>query len=210
MTEDRPAPLRQHSGSQALALSFDDGPDPHWTPRLLDTLRDLEVRATFFPISARARSHPELVRRTLREGHGVGLHGALHLRHPHCPADLLAVDTRLAVAWLAVEDLRLWRPPYGLCAAPTRRLAAEYGLELIGWSVDTNDWRASSTVSAMLAHSAPQIGPGAVVLMHDGIGPGPESGTDAVRSSCAPTLDLVGQLVAESRARGLSLAPISE
>ena len=199
----------ERSGSAAVALTFDDGPDPHSTPRLLDLLAELDVPATFFPISARARAHREIVQRMLEQGHRVGLHGALHLRHSTFPDDLLELDTRLAIEWLAHEDLRLWRPPWGLCTDTTRALAARHGLTLVGWTLDSGDWQRGRGAAEMLADLAPRLCPGAVILMHDGVGPGRRDPDGGVRDDCESTLELVPALVAEIRAAGLSVGPIS-
>ncbi len=190
----------------AVALTFDDGPDPRWTPLLLDTLAELRVPATFFPISARARAHPEIVSRIRDEGHEVGLHGALHLDHRRYPRDLLEYDTSLALELLGEPRPRLWRLPYGHLAPTSVHLARRHGLTLVPWSADTEDWRASSDVASMLAKVRPALRDGAVILMHDGIGPGDPRST---RKSCASTLELLPALVGELRRLGLepSLLP---
>jgi SAM-dependent methyltransferase len=200
--------VRKESGSSAIALSFDDGPDPRWTLPLLDILAQLEVRATFFPISSRARAHPEIIERMLADGHVVGLHGAFHLAHSSYPDDMLESDTRLAIEWLGVEDLRLWRPPGGGVTATTRRIAAENGLVLQGWSLSAADWIDGHASEAMLARLAPRLAEGAVILMHDALGPGERDGSPGIRDSCQPTLELVPLLVAEIRAKGLTPGPI--
>ena len=200
--------MREESGSAAVALSFDDGPDPEVTTALLDTLAELEVRASFFPISSRAREYPEIVVRMLEEGHTVGLHGAFHLKHSIYPDDLLAADTRLALEWLGHEDVRLWRPPHGIATETTRRLAAEHGLVLQGWSLSSADWIEGHTSEQMFERLAPRLKAGGVIDMHDALGPGKRGGSPSLRSSCRPTLELVPRLVEELRARGLSLDAI--
>jgi peptidoglycan/xylan/chitin deacetylase (PgdA/CDA1 family) len=200
--------MREESGSAAVALSFDDGPDPDVTTALLDMLAELEVRASFFPISSRAREHPEIVARMLEEGHAVGLHGAFHLKHSIYPDDLLAADTRLALKWLGHEDVRLWRPPHGIATETTRRLAAEHGLVLQGWSLSSADWIEGHTSEQMFERLAPRLRAGGVIDMHDAIGPGKRAGSPSLRSSCQPTLELIPRLVEEIRARELSLDAI--
>jgi peptidoglycan/xylan/chitin deacetylase (PgdA/CDA1 family) len=200
--------MREDSGSAAVALSFDDGPDPNVTVALLDILAELDVRATFFPISSRAREHPAIIARMLEEGHVVGLHGAFHLKHSIYPDDLLATDTRLAIEWLGNDGVRLWRPPHGLATDATRRLAAEHDLVLQGWSLSSADWIEGHTSQAMFERLAPRLKAGAVIDMHDAIGPGKRSGSPSLRSSCRPTLELVPRLVAEARTQGLSLGAI--
>jgi peptidoglycan/xylan/chitin deacetylase (PgdA/CDA1 family) len=201
--------MREGSGSAAVALSFDDGPDPGVTVSLLDTLAELDVRATFFPISARAREHPEIIARMLEEGHVVGLHGAFHLKHSIYPDDVLAADTRLAIEWLGNDDLRLWRPPHGVATDTTWRLAVEHDLVLQGWSLSGADWIDGHTSEAMFERLAPRLKAGAVIDLHDAIGPGKRGGSPSLRSSCQPTLELVPRLVAEIREQGLSLGAIT-
>jgi peptidoglycan/xylan/chitin deacetylase (PgdA/CDA1 family) len=156
-----------------LALTFDDGPDPVWTGPLLDLLASRGARATFFPIADRAAAAPQLIERMLAEGHTVGLHCLEHVRHSQRDAAWLARDTSRALGLLASVGVEptLWRTPWGDTAAWSADVAAEHGLALVGWSVDTHDWRGDSA-EAMFAATRSALAPGAIVLAHDGIGPG--------------------------------------
>ncbi|HEY2638000.1 MAG TPA: polysaccharide deacetylase family protein, partial [Solirubrobacteraceae bacterium] len=129
--------------SATLTLTFDDGPDPTWTPRLLDALAAAGARATFFPLSPRAKENPELIARMLKEGHEVGLHGWGHLRHPDCTRAEIEADTDRALLALAEVGARprRWRLPWGEAAPFTAEVAADRALEIVGWTADTNDWR---------------------------------------------------------------------
>ncbi len=177
-----------------VALTFDDGPDARWTPRVLDELERAGVTATFFVLSCRAAYHRELVARMVAQGHTVGLHGNLHLRHDEHPGE---TDTAEALALLAPHRPRLWRPPHGIITDTTRALAAEHGLQLVLWSIDTVDWQAGQTAPGMLERVVPQLTPGAVVLMHDAIGPG------ARRDTPQATAELVAPLVEAIRSQGM-------
>jgi peptidoglycan/xylan/chitin deacetylase (PgdA/CDA1 family) len=187
-----------------FSLTFDDGPDPVWTAAVLDALARAGARATFFVLGQAAERYPELVRRALDEGHAVELHGHAHLRHPAHPAAEVAADLDRALE--ALHGLgatpRLWRVPWGDLADHTPALAEAHGLELAGWSADTHDWRGDEA-AAMLADIEPQLAVGAIVLAHDGLGPG------AQRTGCEETVALIGPLVAAARARGLEPGPIS-
>ncbi len=185
-----------------IALTFDDGPHPVWTPLLLDALAGARARATFFPLSPRAAAYPELIERMLVDGHAVGLHGCAHLKHPECSAEAVAADTERALAAFA-EAPRLWRLPYGMAAPWSADLAAEHGLEIVGWTHDTHDWRGDAARS-MLAAALPALVPGAIVLAHDGLGPGVR------RSNCEETVALVGPLLAAARSRGLDPVTVDE
>lgn len=157
----------------ALALTFDDGPDEEWTPRLLDALAAAGARATFFPIAPRAAAHPHLIAQMLAAGHTVGLHCDDHARHSERDRDWLVADTERALDRLRAVGVTpsLWRTPWGDVAPWTAEVAAEHGLRVIGWTVDTHDWR-GDTAQEMYAATRPGLRPGAIVLAHDGIGPG--------------------------------------
>lgn len=186
------------------ALTFDDGPDPSWTPRILDALRRADARATFFVIAPLALEHPHLVHAALGAGHGVELHCAEHVRHTHRSRREVEADTHeglRALRSLGVEP-RLWRPPWGVLAPWTEEVAAGFGLKLAPWSADTHDWR-GDTAPKMLRRVEPLLGPGAIVLMHDALGPGVR------RDGCEETVALVGDLVVRLRSIGCEPAPLA-
>ncbi len=156
-----------------MMLTFDDGPDPVWTPRLLDVLAAGGARATFFPIARRAAEHPDLIARMRAEGHEIGLHCDEHVRHSTQTEAWLIADTERALERLA--DLGVtpthWRTPWGDTAPFTREVADAHGLTLTGWTVDTHDWRGDSAAT-MFAATRDGLVEDAIVLAHDGIGPG--------------------------------------
>lgn len=189
---------------QTLSLTFDDGPDPVWTPRLLDALADAGARATFFPIAGMAAAHPGLVARMLDEGHAVGLHCDEHVRHSSRDAAWGQADTARALQRLGDVGVRpaLWRTPWGDSAPWTASVAAEHGLRIVGWSVDTHDWRGDGA-REMLAATRPRLRPQAVVLAHDGIGPG------ARRSDARETVAFASLAAEHAAAHGLVLTFLS-
>jgi peptidoglycan/xylan/chitin deacetylase (PgdA/CDA1 family) len=186
-----------------VALTFDDGPDRTWTPPLLELLRALDVRATFFPITPRAAAAPELLARIRDDGHTVGLHCHEHLRHSRRDIDWLRADTRAALDELAPAGVRpiLWRTPWGDTAPWTPTVAREHQLRLVGWTADTHDWRGDSA-EQMLEETRGQLVDGSIVLAHDGVGPG------ARRAGAAETIRYVELATAHARACGLSLEPL--
>ncbi len=156
-----------------IALTYDDGPDPVWTPRLLDVLARVGARATFFPMAPRAAAQPALIARMRAEGHVIGLHCHEHVRHTERDEGWARRDVERALAELDSAGVRpeLWRTPYGVRAEWTGTIAAERGLALVGWTADTHDWRGDS-VAEMRAALAEELVKEAVVLAHDGLGPG--------------------------------------
>ena len=188
--------------SSGVALTFDDGPDPVWTPRVLDVLRRVEARATFFAIAPLALEHPSVVSAVLEAGHAVEFHCTDHVRHTYLSRREIEADTREGLRMLrslGVEP-RFWRPPWGVLALWTEEVAKDFGLRLAPWSADTRDWR-GDTAREMLRNVEPLLGSGEVVLMHDGLGPG------ALRTSCEETVALVEPLVA--RLRSMGCEPVS-
>jgi peptidoglycan/xylan/chitin deacetylase (PgdA/CDA1 family) len=188
----------------ALALTFDDGPDPVWTPRLLDLLRTVGARATFFPIAARAADHAGIVARIHAEGHIIGLHCDQHVRHSERDAEWLEHDTDDALRRLAAVAVRptLWRTPWGDTAPWSGGIARARGLRLVGWTVDTHDWRGDSAAE-MFQATRDALTDGAIVLAHDGLGPG------ARRESVEATLEYVMLVGVHAREHSLGLEALT-
>jgi peptidoglycan/xylan/chitin deacetylase (PgdA/CDA1 family) len=157
----------------SLALTFDDGPDERVTPRLLDLLGRAGARATFFPIAPCAAAHPGLITRMLSEGHTVGLHCDQHVRYSLHDEAWCARDADRALSRLHALGAApaLWRTPWGDTPAWVESVAGHRGLRLVGWTADSHDWRGDSA-EEMFAATAASLTEGAVVLAHDGIGPG--------------------------------------
>jgi peptidoglycan/xylan/chitin deacetylase (PgdA/CDA1 family) len=187
-----------------VALTFDDGPDPVWTPRLLALLARVGARATFFPIAPRAAAQPELIARMLAEGHSIGLHCNEHVRHSTREIDWGRRDTARALDRLSELGVTpsLWRTPWGDVAPWSEVVAEEFGLRIVGWTVDTHDWRGDSATD-MFTASRGSLGPSAIVLAHDGIGPG------ARRADAEQTLEFVTLAAAQARRRGLKLEALT-
>lgn len=186
------------------ALTFDDGPDPEWTPRILEALDRTGVHATFFVIAPLAVEHHDIVVAACKAGHEVALHCTEHTRHTRRSRREVEDDTREGLEMLSsigVEP-QLWRPPWGVLAPWTQEVAEEFGLRLAHWSADTHDWRGDAAPE-MLRLVEPLLGPGSVVLMHDGLGPG------ARRTGCDETVALVEPLVARLRSLGCEPATLT-
>jgi peptidoglycan/xylan/chitin deacetylase (PgdA/CDA1 family) len=189
-----------HRPAAPMALTFDDGPDPAWTPLVLDALARARARATFFVVVPRARRHPSLLARMREEGHDVGFHCTEHVRHDAMTSWEIEADVESGLTALG-DQAHLWRTPWGVVTPATREAARKRGMTLVGWTADTEDWR-GDTPQQMLGRVEEKLLPQAVVLMHDGIGPG------ALRDGCATTVDVIGPLVSLARSRGLDPGPL--
>ena len=187
-----------------LSLTFDDGPDAVWTSAVLRALDRAQVAATFFVVAGAARGAARVVAAIAQAGHSVQLHCHRHVRHTALDEDEIERDARLALEILGSAGARpkLWRPPWGESTAATHDVARRLGLELVGWDIDTHDWRGDSAES-MLARVHPRIPAGGSVLMHDGLGPG------ARRSGCENTVALIRPLVRAAVERGIAIAPLA-
>jgi peptidoglycan/xylan/chitin deacetylase (PgdA/CDA1 family) len=185
-----------------ISLTFDDGPDPVWTPLVLEALAGAGASATFFVVAPRARRYPSLLARMRDEGHDVAFHCTQHVRHDAMTREEIQADLEAGLLTLG-RSVRYWRTPWGMLTPATRNVAREHRLKLVGWTADTEDWRGGRH-SGMLDRVEGRILPEAIVLMHDGVGPG------ATRDGCAGTVDLVGPLVSLARSRGLEPGPLGE
>jgi peptidoglycan/xylan/chitin deacetylase (PgdA/CDA1 family) len=176
-----------------VVLTFDDGPEPGGTDRVLSALAEAGATATFFVLLTRVRRYPSLLDEVLAAGHEVALHGVDHRALPTLPPDEVARLVRAGRAEL--EDatgrpVRWFRPPYGRQTFRNWRAVTGAGLVPVLWGPTTWDWKDVS-VAERVAKSQQGIRPGAIVLAHDGFA-GP---ADGACDGPPPVLDR-GELIA--------------
>jgi len=153
-----------------LAITFDDGPHPKNTPRLLDMLKERGLKATFYVIGQNVVLYPEIMQRIVAEGHEIGNHSYTHAALTKCsPAKVTeeVSKTNDAIMQSCGVKPTTIRPPYGATnASITKRLNDEFGLTVVMWSVDPLDWkiRKASHVSGHILQNAKS---GGIVLAHD-------------------------------------------
>jgi peptidoglycan/xylan/chitin deacetylase (PgdA/CDA1 family) len=194
-------PIIPPAAAHEVALTFDDGPNPIWTPQALSDLQAAGMHATFFPIGTHVQTYPALVRQEWQAGMAIGNHT---LRHNHLLlAKPLAVRANLAQAatilTAAMGDPCLWlfRPPYGVLA-PNSGVANEIrseGYVIVNWDTEGHDWtRPGAAVIAqrVIAH----LHPGAIILLHDGA-------PDGEVQDRSQTVQALPQILAALLARGL-------
>jgi peptidoglycan-N-acetylglucosamine deacetylase len=189
---------------QPLTLTFDDGPDPVWTPEVLKALQRFGVKGTFFLVGEKVKETPWLASAISAAGHEIGLHCHRHIRHSDLTEREIDRDTHAALEVFAQVGVtpEYWRTPWGVCTQASFRVAERHGLKLVRWSIETYDWRGRKA-SAMFNRVARRLAEGQVVLMHDAVGPG------ALRQGCKETVLLVTSLLNFARARGLQVGPLS-
>src|SRR3954471_19659195 len=150
----RSAPRLRVAAAGSFALTFDDGPDERFTPQVLDVLAAHGAIATFFVVGASARRHPELIRRIVAEGHGLGSHTWSHPELDGLPTARLLAECargRLAVQRIAGTRVRAYRPPKGHWDARGAAVARALSLQPWLWTLDPSDWRADATADGILA-----------------------------------------------------------
>jgi peptidoglycan/xylan/chitin deacetylase (PgdA/CDA1 family) len=159
-------------GDRTLCLTFDDGPNPSDTPRLLDVLRRHAVPAVFFLLGQRAIEHPELVRAIVADGHALGNHSMRHDDLSGAPKERIEAElreTNEAIQAAAGDaSVSFFRAPYGRWGH-TAEVAASLGMLPVGWRLDVVDW-APPGADVLVERLRTGVTPGAIVLLHDGGG----------------------------------------
>ncbi|NKI22495.1 polysaccharide deacetylase family protein [Paenibacillus dendritiformis] len=157
-------------GLRRVALTFDDVPDNRITPLVLDILREHNIRATFFLVGSRAKAHPDLVRRIVREGHIIGNHS---YSHPlMTKLSLPAFEQQVKDAERVIEEIigykpRFYRPPFGEINEEQLKWAGDHGYLVVNWDVDSNDWRGLNA-REVYNNVINAVRPGSIVLQHAG------------------------------------------
>lgn len=160
---------------RVVALTFDDGPDPEYTPRVLDLLAEHDAVATFCMVGSRVRAHPELVGEVADAGMRLCNHTVHHderlARRPPAAIEKELVEASAALRAAAGADAPVdyFRAPGGNWSPPLRHTAARYGMRPLAWSVDPRDWSRPG-VPAIVAAVERDVRPGSVILLHDGGG----------------------------------------
>jgi len=161
---------RGNTDRRLIAITFDDGPHPTHTPRLLDMLRDRNVKATFYVVGTNARAYPGILRRMVAEGHEVANHSYNHPNLSNMSPDAVRKelqDTHDAILQATGVNAQTFRPPYGALTQNQRAwIKRDFGYPTVLWDVDPQDWRRpGSSVVANRVLSATK--PGSIILLHD-------------------------------------------
>lgn len=175
----------------AVALTFDDGPNPDATPRILDELARRDVRATFFVLGRHGNMWPELVSRIVKEGHALGNHGfyhrKLHFRSPAYVRRDLGMGTEAIERASGVRP-SLFRAPHGFRSPWVTAIAQEFGQATIGWSLGVWDSDRPG-FEAIANRTVVGARPGDIVLLHDGDGYDPQGDRQQTANAIPRILD---------------------
>lgn len=203
-TPPKTAYMRGDPRHRTIALTFDDGPDTVYTPRILDVLKQNGAHATFYLVGSRARAHPDLVRRIIREGHEIGNHTLNHANlsklSPEQVRREMAEANRILEA-LAGKPVTTFRPPYGNATAAVESQARALGYRLVLWDIDSLDWKKGVTARGVLDNVLPSARNGGIVLQHSAGGKGED---------LSNTVEALPLLIKTLRGQGYRLVTISE
>ncbi len=198
---------RGPTDSAAVALTFDDGPDPRWTPRILAALEQAGARATFFFLATAMEAHPALTREVAAR-HQIGTHLYDHSLAPMAGPEVFAAE--LARVFAVHEAVLGERPtalrfPHGHAGKIGRALLASHGLRAYHWTFSSEDARAHDG-ARVAARVAPRLAPGCIVLLHDGRGPGSTQGPGHREATVAA----MPPILAAMAARGLAAVTLAQ
>ena len=180
--------IRSFVASDTVAITFDDGPDPKYTPALLEVLDQYAAKATFFVIGTHAEAYPSILDEIKDRGHALGNHS-----YSHPSFSLLSLRQRISEirkCERAIGSVRrkLFRPPYGHSSGLSPLIASLLGYDTVCWSVDAQDWE-NENVAWMFERLKQQTTGGSVILLHDRL----ETATDRKYFDRGPMLKLTAR-----------------
>lgn len=174
----RPVPIEivhmPESGGKAVNITIDDGPDPTWTPKVLEVLKQNDVKAVFCVIGPQAKAHPELIQQIVAAGHRLCDHSMTHdtgmdkKPEVYQSQEILDAQRMIEEASGGVK-VQYWRAPGGAFTPFNRKLAAAHGMRPLGWNVDSKDFEKPG-VSTIVSTVKKEVAGGPTLLFHDGGG----------------------------------------
>ena len=193
-------------GEHQIAITFDDGPDPRWTPKILDILKAVNVKAAFFLVGVNAERYPGLVRRIVNEGHEIGNHTYYHPNLALCWPEHIRLElnaTQFLLETITGRATTLFRPPYAADTSPTQlseltplRIAEDLSYLVVLESIDPQDW-AKPGADTILQRVKQQRRDGSIILLHD-------AGGDR-----SQTVEALPRILEWLHTRGDSVVPLS-
>ncbi|MDD2443878.1 MAG: polysaccharide deacetylase family protein [Desulfotomaculaceae bacterium] len=196
---------RAPKGNGKVALTFDDGPDPRYTPQILDVLSLYQVKACFFVVGSKARNQPELVRRIVREGHEIGNHGLGHkvlwLLGPCATVREIAGANRI-IEEITGEGVRLYRPAWGLFNIFSIYYCRLKALQVVLWTYMSWDWVKRATPESITRKVFDRVRDGTILVLHDS-----DSTPGAAEGGSARVVAALPHILDGLKQRGLQVAP---
>lgn len=154
---------------KVFALTFDDGPDPSYTPKILRILKEKKAPATFFMVGQMVRAHAPTGKLVAQAGHPIGGHSWTHPMRTKSPVMEIERTNAMLKEKLNVVPT-MFRPPYGILKNGLAREASKHSEDVILWSADSSDWKRGSSAASIKNNVLRSLTPGGIALMHDGGG----------------------------------------
>lgn len=158
----------KNTAQKGILLTFDDGPNPEYTPRLLDLLKAHKISAVFFVVAEKASEHPEIIRRMQAEGHLIGIHHYTHQSSFTMTPRMLKKQlwkSKQTIERITNEPVTLYRPPWGHFNAATLKMAKEF--QIMMWTSIFGDWKVKTCKTSLLHQLQHAICDGAIYVLHD-------------------------------------------
>lgn len=193
--------------TKVVALTFDDGPSPVWTPKILDELKKSGVKATFFMLGKHVLQYPDVARSVVNRGHEVGIHSYEHRNYIFYTKHEVKNDleyTQKIIKDVTGKDTILFRPPKAWLSKREKKKIKEFGFEVVLWTLNSKDW-VTFDDKYMIRYIIKNIRPGDIILFHDS---GGVFGTEG--GSRQETVKAIPALVEKLEEKGYKFATVSE
>ena len=196
------------NNEKAIAITFDDGPSPVWTPEILDVLKEHNVKATFFMVGKHLERYPQVGKRVAEEGHEIGNHTYLHHVLLYYTNDELHLElkyTEYLIESITGKKATLFRPPKAWLTGREKEYIKDEGYKIVLWSINSKDWVSFFNVKYIVNNLLKRIKPGDIILFHDA------GGTFTVEGGArSNTVKAVRLLIEKCKARGYKFMTVSE
>jgi peptidoglycan/xylan/chitin deacetylase (PgdA/CDA1 family) len=183
-----------------IALTFDDGPHPRYTPRILDVLDEYNIKATFFVVGINAENYPDTIENVIKKGHEIGNHTFTHPQVSSLDPETLKDEVERCestIYGLTDRKTKLFRPPEGMIDSDVKKVLGKLDYKVILWDIDTKDW-AHTPPKKIAENVISNISSGDIILMHDYI------------SYNSPTLEALELFIPVLLEKGYSFVVVSE
>ncbi len=192
---------------KAVAITFDDGPSPVWTPLILDELKKSGIKATFFMIGHHVRKYPEIARRVAQEGHQIGNHGYAHSVLLYYTPDELEEEIKyseLVIREITGKTTTCFRPPKALITKREKKKIKSIGYHVVLWSLNSKDW-VTFDDKYIVRYLLNRVRSGDIILFHDSGGVFTTEGGDR-----RETVSTIATLAEKLKKRGFACVTVDE